>query len=57
MLQIKVVSKKYANHLALDHVSFEIPKGSLFGLLGPTGAGKSAVIRLVTHCAGADTGG
>ncbi len=56
MLQIKEVSKKYANHLALDHVSFEIPKGCIFGLLGPNGAGKTSLIRIITQITGADTG-
>ena len=56
MLQIKEVSKRYANHLALDHVSFEIPKGSIFGLLGPNGAGKTSLIRIITQITGADTG-
>ncbi|MFC5269369.1 ABC transporter ATP-binding protein [Adhaeribacter terreus] len=56
MLQIKEVSKNYANHLALDRVSFEIPKGSIFGLLGPNGAGKTSLIRIITQITGADTG-
>ena len=56
MLQIKEVSKKYADHLALDHVSFEIPKGSIFGLLGPNGAGKTSLIRIITQITGADSG-
>src|SRR5688572_33374655 len=56
MLQIKEVSKKYANHLALDNVSFEIPKGSIFGLLRPNGAGKTSLMRIITQITGADSG-
>src|SRR5688572_3681914 len=56
MLQIKEVSKKYANHVALDRVSFEIPQGCIFGLLGPNGAGKTSLIRIITQITGADSG-
>lgn len=56
MLQIKNVSKRYANHTALDDVSFEIPDKSIFGLLGPNGAGKTSLIRIITQITGADSG-
>jgi ABC-2 type transport system ATP-binding protein len=56
MLQIKEVTKRYANHLALDAVSFEIPEKSIFGLLGPNGAGKTSLIRIITQITGADSG-
>jgi ABC-2 type transport system ATP-binding protein len=56
MLQIKEVSKKYASHVALDRVSFEIPQGCIFGLLGPNGAGKTSLIRIITQITGADSG-
>lgn len=35
-------------HRALDHVSFELAKGEVFGLLGPNGAGKSTALKLLT---------
>ena len=35
LLETHDVVKKYANHLALDKVSIEVPKGKIFGLLGP----------------------
>ena len=56
ILKIDGVSKNYANHTALDNVSFEIPAGCIFGLLGPNGAGKTSLIRIITQITGADTG-
>ncbi|PRY11569.1 ABC-2 type transport system ATP-binding protein [Pontibacter ummariensis] len=56
ILKIEDVTKTYANHTALDHVSFEIPAGCIFGLLGPNGAGKTSLIRIITQITGADSG-
>ncbi|MFT2010083.1 ABC transporter ATP-binding protein [Pontibacter sp. 13R65] len=56
ILKIDGVSKRYANHTALDNVSFVIPTGCIFGLLGPNGAGKTSLIRIITQITGADTG-
>jgi ABC-2 type transport system ATP-binding protein len=56
ILKIVGVSKRYANHLALQDISFEVPEKSIFGLLGPNGAGKTSLIRIITQITGADTG-
>ncbi len=48
MLQIDHVKKAFHNHQALKGVSFEVPKGIIFGLLGPNGAGKTTLIRIIT---------
>ncbi|GAB3530581.1 ABC transporter ATP-binding protein [Pontibacter brevis] len=56
ILKIEGVTKTYANHVALDNVSFEIPTGCIFGLLGPNGAGKTSLIRIITQITGADSG-
>ncbi|MDX3910424.1 MAG: ABC transporter ATP-binding protein [Sphingobium sp.] len=37
-----------AGKLALDHVSFDVPRGQIFGLLGPNGAGKSTLINILS---------
>ena len=48
MITIKNLTKRYNNNfLALDDVSFEIPSGSFFGLLGLNGAGKSTFINIL----------
>ncbi len=56
ILKIDGVTKRYANHTALNNVSFDIPAGCIFGLLGPNGAGKTSLIRIITQITGADEG-
>ncbi|MFM1745175.1 MAG: hypothetical protein RLZZ630_1112 [Bacteroidota bacterium] len=56
MLEIKQVTKQYGNHVALNKVSFVIPKGSVFGLLGPNGAGKTSLLRIINQITGPDSG-
>src|SRR5574339_393490 len=51
-IRIDELSKTHASRgsppkLALDTVSFDVPRGQIFGLLGPTGAGKSTLINIV----------
>ncbi|MBK7935633.1 MAG: ATP-binding cassette domain-containing protein [Lewinellaceae bacterium] len=56
ILSIQNVVKTYGNYTAVDHVSFDVPKGSVFGLLGPNGAGKTSLIRMITTITGPDEG-
>ncbi len=56
MLDIRNIVKRYANHLALDNVSFQIPKGKIVGLLGPNGAGKTSLIRIINQITAPDSG-
>ncbi|MCC2601569.1 ABC transporter ATP-binding protein [Sphingopyxis yananensis] len=47
-IRIEGVSKLYkGGKQALDHVSFDVPRGQIFGLLGPNGAGKSTLINIL----------
>jgi ABC-2 type transport system ATP-binding protein len=56
ILEIKDVVKSYDKHLAVNHVSFDMPQGCIFGMLGPNGAGKSSLIRMITTITRADSG-
>ncbi len=47
-IRIESLSKTYAGgKRALDEVSFDVPRGQIFGLLGPNGAGKSTLINIL----------
>ena len=46
-IRLANVTKRFGNHTALDNVSFEVPAGCVFGLLGENGAGKTTAIRLL----------
>jgi len=56
ILSIQDVVKTYGDYQAVNHVSFDVPKGSVFGLLGPNGAGKTSLIRMITTITGPDSG-
>ena len=55
-LETENVVKQYANHLALDGVSIQVPEGKIFGLLGPNGAGKTTLIRIINRITAPDSG-
>lgn len=48
MIVINQITKKYKKHTALDSVSFQIEDGELFGVIGPDGAGKTTLFRIIT---------
>ena len=47
VIELKNVTKQFGAHKALDEVSFEVPPGVVFALLGENGAGKTTAIRLM----------
>src|SRR6187401_2687886 len=47
MIQCDGLTKRFGAFTAVDHVSFSVSKGSIFGFLGPNGSGKSTVIRML----------
>jgi ABC-2 type transport system ATP-binding protein len=48
MITVSELTKRYARHTAVDHISFEIKKGQVVGFLGPNGAGKTTTMRMLT---------
>lgn len=56
ILSINDVVKQYGDYYAVNHLSFDVPRGSIFGLLGPNGAGKTSLIRIITGITMADSG-
>lgn len=48
MIEVKNLVKKYGDHLAVDHLSFHVEKGKIYGFLGPNGAGKSTTMNIMT---------
>lgn len=55
-IDIKGVSKSFGRVKALDEVSFSVPEGALFGLIGPDGAGKTTLYRILTTLLAPDSG-
>jgi len=47
-LRVEGLSKRFGGFSAVEEVSFEVPRGELFGLLGPNGAGKTTLVRMLT---------
>ena len=47
ILQAKNISKRYGNHLAVDHIHLQFEKGTFNAILGPNGAGKSTTISML----------
>ncbi|WP_286905243.1 ABC transporter ATP-binding protein [Clostridium sp. UBA1652] len=56
IIQLKDVTKRYDDKLAVDNISLDIEEGELFGLLGPNGAGKSTLISMICGLTKLDKG-
>ena len=56
MIEVRDLVKQYGNRLAVDHLSFTVPDGQIFGFLGPNGAGKSTTMNLMTGYLGPTSG-
>jgi gliding motility-associated transport system ATP-binding protein len=56
MIAVDGVTKRFGNLVAVDNISFEIPKGEVVGFLGPNGAGKTTTMRMLTGTLQPDLG-
>ena len=48
VIEVNNLVKRYGDHTAVDHLSFKIEKGKIYGFLGPNGAGKSTTMNIIT---------
>ena len=49
MIKFKNVTKRYANNIAVDNVSFNIKEGEFFVLIGPSGCGKTTTLKMINR--------
>lgn len=56
MIEVSDLTKRYGNHIAVDHLSFKVEKGQIYGFLGPNGAGKSTTMNIITGYLAASEG-
>ena len=55
-LVVRGVVKQFGNHVAVEEVSFEVPRGVVYGILGPNGAGKTTLLRMINDIIAPDRG-
>ena len=55
-IEVRNVSKGFGSFVALDNVSFTVPPGELVALLGPSGGGKTTMLRIIAGLEAADSG-
>ena len=48
MIKVEGLTKRYARHIAVNNISFEVGKGEIVGFLGKNGAGKTTTMRVLT---------
>lgn len=48
VLEVRHLTKRYGQHLALDNVNSTLEKGEVYGLIGRNGAGKTTLIKVIT---------
>jgi ABC-2 type transport system ATP-binding protein len=55
-VEVDQISKRYGRTLALDAVTFDVPRGAVFALLGPNGAGKTTLLHILCTILAPDSG-
>ena len=56
MIELKGLTKRFDDFVALDNIDLTIPEGTAFGLLGSNGAGKSTILRILSGIYKQETG-
>ena len=56
MITVEKITKRFGNKTALNQIQFNVDKGEIFGFLGPSGAGKTTLISILTGQLKADEG-
>jgi ABC-2 type transport system ATP-binding protein len=56
LIELQNVSKTYGKHVAVDELSLSVPKGSVYGFIGPNGSGKTTTLRMIMNILPPDTG-
>lgn len=46
-IRVENLTKQFGDFTAVDHITFEVPRGEIFGFLGPNGSGKTTTIRML----------
>ena len=55
-LRLEGVSKRFGDHVAVSNLDLAVPRGCVYGLLGPNGSGKTTTMRMIIGILGADAG-
>jgi ABC-2 type transport system ATP-binding protein len=56
LIEVRDLVKRYGDHIAVDHLSFRVEKGQIYGFLGPNGAGKTTTMNIMTGYIGPTEG-
>ena len=56
MIELEQVTKRFRQHVAVDHFDLQIPQGSIFGFIGPNGSGKTTTLRMILNIIEPDSG-
>jgi len=55
-IELNHITKSFGNHVAVNDLSLEVPKGSIYGFIGPNGSGKTTTIRMIMNIFYPDNG-
>jgi len=56
IIELENITKSYGNHVAVDNLSLQVPRGSIYGFIGPNGSGKTTTIRMIMNILYPDSG-